>query len=202
MNAIRKFSRKACLCLSVVMAFAWTQAAHADPGWYPARSLLGSTHLIEITQDTYLSSKKRGLRHGGFETSGGSWVGFDQWYGTDWNDTRVSWITQVNQSAGVIWGLSTGEKAKKYAIDPGFRIGFLFQTQLGKRASLSLTGSTVVGGKLREKACMADYGDIGGIQVVNCRLAASTLAPSETLKYLYNEKPDSSVQLRYRLMFF
>ncbi len=30
----------------------------------------------------------------------------------------------------------------------------------------------------------ADYGDIGGVQRVNCRLAATELEPKETLKYL------------------
>jgi hypothetical protein len=44
----------------------------------------------------------------------------------------------------------------------------------------------LVAGGLKEKSCTADYGDIGGVQAVNCRLAASTLEPSSTLQYLAN----------------
>lgn len=34
---------------------------------------------------------------------------------------------------------------------------------------------------------MADYGEIGGMQEVNCRLAAEPIPPNETLQYLVNE---------------
>lgn len=58
------------------------------------------------------------------------------------------------------------------------------------------------GGRLKEKTCSADYGEIGGVQTVNCRLAASTLQPAETLQYLMNEKPKQdmliSVKWTYR----
>ena len=56
--------------------------------------------------------------------------------------------------------------------------------------TLSLTVSGIFGGRLTESPCEADYGDIGGIQTVNCRLAASVLAPEETLKYLMNAAPN------------
>jgi hypothetical protein len=50
-------------------------------------------------------------------------------------------------------------------------------------------GHYTFSGKLREKSCTADYGEIGGVQEVNCRMAASILPPSETLKYKFNDKP-------------
>jgi hypothetical protein len=183
------------------MLLAGAAPAQANAYLYRGHSFAKSTHLIEITRDTELSLKARGARSGGFETSGGEWVGFDGWYASQWKDTRVSWITQVTPNLGVIWGLSTGERAEKYRIEPGLRLGFLFQAQPTRRSVLSLSFSTTLGGRLREKTCTADYGEIGGVQKVNCRLAASVLEPSQTLKYLFDEKPDMAVQLRYKITF-
>jgi hypothetical protein len=171
--------------------------AYLDRG----HSFTQSTYLIEIAHDTPLSLKARGVRQGGFETATGEWVGFDRWYSTKWNDTRLSWVTQVNPNFGLVWGISSGERAEKYAIDPGVRLGFLLQAEPKKNNAISISGSAVIGGRLREKPCTADYGEIGGIQTVNCRLAASPLEPSQTLNYLYNEKPESAVHVRYRLSF-
>jgi hypothetical protein len=64
---------------------------------------------------------------------------------------------------------------------------------------LSLT--TTVGGNLTEKSCQADYGVLGTYGV-NCRLAASEMAPEETLKYLVNAKPERQhLWLNYRVTF-
>jgi hypothetical protein len=189
------------LRLAAFGAFIWSPTIQADNFLSQGHTFAQSTYLIEVSQDSPLSLKARGMRYGGFETSGGNWVGFDNWYSTEWRDTRLSWITQVNANLGLIWGLSSGERAEKYSIDSGLRLGFLFQTQPRKHSLLSISGSTVLGGRLREKTCTADYGEIGGVQTVNCRLAASVLEPSDTLNYLYNEKPESSVQIRYRLSF-
>ena len=57
----------------------------------------------------------------------------------------------------------------------------------------------MLGGTLHEKSCSADYGQIGGVQEVNCRLAASTLPPAETLRYLLNEKPYNHNQVSLML---
>lgn len=185
---------KAVVALTVIWPFSIRADAYLERG----NSFLTSTYLIEVAQDTRLSLMVRGLRNGGFETSGGSWVGFDNWYSSSWHDTRLSWITQVSRNFGVIWGLSTGERAEKYTIDPGLRLGFLLQGQPSKQSLLSLSASTMLGGRLREKTCTADYGQIGGVQTVNCRLAASVLPPSETLNYLINEKPESSVRVQFK----
>ncbi len=72
-------------------------------------------------------------------------------------------------------------------------------SQSQQYAFLSLT--TTFGGKLTEKSCEADYGDLGSYSV-NCRLAASQMAPEETLKYLVNAKPESQhLWLNYRVTF-
>lgn len=152
-------------------------------------SVWSATHLIEAEQGSLLSARMAGLVGGGFETSGGTWVGFNQWYSSKWQDARLSWMTQLSPNLGLIWGMSTGERGGKYAIDPSVKLGFVVQTQMTRQTSLSLRATSIVGGRLRERACVANYGDIGGVQSVNCRMAASMLPPSQTLGYLFNEKP-------------
>lgn len=186
----------ACVCVL------WcAPAAMADPFNSESHGGFLSTHLIEATQNTSLSLRARTLSRGGFETAGGDWVALGDWYSADWKDTRLSWMTQLTPHLGLIWGLSTGERAKKYVIDPGLRIGFLFQSELGKNNLISVSFSSTVGGRLKEKTCTADYGEMAGVQQVNCRLAASALAPAETLKYMINEKPTNVAQLRYQFSF-
>lgn len=169
------------------------RAEFAYPGFVEA------THLLEITQGTEWSRLMSGVSGGGFEAAGGSRVGFDKWYSSKWVDARISFMTQVSANLGVLWGLSTGERGEKYAIDPALKLGFLYRLPVSKVSALSLSASTILGGRLHEKSCVADYGQIGGVQEVNCRLAASTLPPGETLNYLFNQNAynRNSVQLRY-----
>ena len=162
-------------------------------------SFLESTYLIEFQQGSHLSSIASSLGAGGYELSGGTPVRLGDWYKTRWTDVSIGWLTQVTPDFGLIFGLSTGERASKYTIQPGFKLGFLAQTRLGNQAYLSLRATTVLGGTLHEKSCSADYGQIGGVQEVNCRLAASTLPPAETLRYLLNEKPYNHNQVSLML---
>ncbi len=168
---------------------------------YQGHSIIESTHLIELAQDTVTSLKARELRTGGFETATGTYIDFSRWYSPDWYDTRISWMTQITPKFGFIWGISTGEQAEKYSIDPGLRLGFIYQTNIGKNSTVAFTASTYVGGELRERTCQADYGEIGGVQEVNCRLAATTLAPAETLDYLTYSKPGDVWQITYKFNF-
>ncbi|MDO8887055.1 MAG: hypothetical protein Q7V16_00580 [Hydrogenophaga sp.] len=183
--------------LVLVMASLAATAASLDVG----ASFSSATYLIGVSQDNRLSRQVKGLQNGGFETSGGQWVGFERWYAPRWRDTKLTWMTQVNRNVGLTWGFSTGENAPKYSIQPGLQLGFIFQSQPHKNGYVAITGSTVVGGRLREKTCTANYGDIGGVQRVNCRLAASTLAPDTTLNYLINDKPESTLKVTYRYFF-
>lgn len=157
--------------------------------WALLQPFFDSTHLLEIKQGSELSSKASDLLAGGFETSQGDRVSFKNWYQTKWTDTRAIWLTQINPNFGLIWGFSTGENAEKYQISRSMTIGFAFNKPLDKTSFISIKGTTIVGGNLKEKSCTADYGEIGGVQNVNCRLAASTLAPSDTLPFLFNDKP-------------
>lgn len=180
----------AALC-SAAQAAGWSEA-----GW--SRSALAApqgTTLIDIRQGSDLSRRVRGLRSQGFESAGGEQVSFSGWYGSSWTDMRATWMTQLSANTGFIWGLGTGEQGRKYSISPSVKLGFIHQAHLGRRTVLTLRATTTLGARLREKSCTADYGDIGGVQTVNCRLAASTLEPAETLRYLFNDKSGERHQL-------
>lgn len=190
------------LCaLASCLSFAAT--ARAEIGFLErVGGFLGNTHLLELEQGSRLSNMVNGLQIGGFETSEGNWIGFKKWYSSNWTDARAAWVTQLTPSWGVIWGGSTGERAEKYSISPSLKLGFVFQTPVQKNAFVSLKGTTVVGGRLKEKSCVADYGEIGGVQEVNCRLAATPLEPSETLNYNLNERPyRHALMLRFTKFF-
>ena len=159
--------------------------------------------LVEITQGSELSNKVNFYTVGGFETANGSFVSYAPWYTNHWTDARISFMTQVTNSFGIIWGFSSGEQADKYKIYPNMKIGLAYFDKLSKDSTLSLKATTIIGGKLIEFPCLADYGDIGGLQSVNCRMAASQMPPAETLQYLFNDKPynQTVVILEYKILF-
>ncbi len=180
------------------------------PAWardFPNRDWLlepaSSTHLVEIAQDSELSTLASSYRRGGFGSAAGQWVSFDKWYRSKWTDTRVTWMTRVSPEFGMLWGFSTGEQAEKYSISPSLKLGAVYQTKVGSNASFTVRATSVIGGRMNEKTCTADYGDIGGIEQVNCRLAASQMPPAETLKQLTNALPPNrhNVWVRYALTF-
>ena len=152
-------------------------------------SFWDSTYLVDVQQGSHQSQVVSGLRNGGFELAAGEAIGFNDWYRSNWTDTSLIWMTQVTKNLGILFGASTGEKGKKYTIDPSLRLGLVAHMQPARNMFLSFRATTNLGGRLREKSCTADYGEIGGVQEVNCRLAASTLPPEETLQYLLNAKP-------------
>jgi len=198
-----KFNRLLPNALSLVMltsmpAWAWDFSNRA---WL--LEPVSSTHLVEIAQGSELSKLASRYRDGGFESAGGQWVGFDKWYRPKWTDTRVTWMTQVSPEFGMLWGLSTGEQAEKYSISPSLKLGVVHQTKVGLNASFSVRATSVIGGRMNEKTCTANYGDIGGIEQVNCRLAASEMTPADTLKHLTNALPPNrhNVWVRYVLTF-
>lgn len=179
-----------------VLAWLWLGAAavsgaqaaewnRLDPAlsWPTARP----TSLIGVQQGSDLSSRMRSLKGQGFETSGGDRVDFAAWYSTNWTDLRITWMTQLSSHTGLIWGVGTGERGAKYRISPSLKLGLIHQAQVGRHTTLTLRATTTLGGRLRERPCTADYGAIGGVQAVNCRLAASQLDPAETLRHLFND---------------
>lgn len=153
------------------------------------------THIIEISQKNPLSSHARLLSQGSIELAGGGNINFNRWYQTNMFDIRLTWLTQMTPGWGAVWGLSTGERGPKYTIHPSLKLGFIYNKSMSSTSLLSVKASTVLAGRLQEKQCMADYGEIGGIQAVNCRMASSYLPPDETLLYLVNRLPPDRHQL-------
>lgn len=160
------------------------------------------TYFIDVGQGAGLTGIARSLSDGGYELSDGTWMSFAGWYHTDWPEVHVDMMTQLSDSFGLLWGLGSGERGDKYTIDPSIRLGFVAQTRPRENAVLSLTVRTIFAGQFAEQPCEADYGAIGGVQTVNCRLAASYLPPEETLQYLVNAEPTRlNVSLSFRATF-
>ena len=180
------------LCLIAICSLIFASPASAlerETSWFEGASFRQATHLIELRQGSYLSRNAASLRNGGYQLAGGEEVSMRRWYDTQWVDVGASWMTQLTDNVGVIYGLSTGEQAQKYTIAPSLKLGLVAQFQPASNMVVSFRATTILGGSLNEKSCTADYGDIGGVQRVNCRLAASTLAPQETLNYLVRQRP-------------
>lgn len=185
----------------------WLCVAVALSGLTPQKALCNelfrNTYLIELSQGSLLSQIMRTSQNGGFETANGKWVSFKEWYSTTWTVSQFAMMTQMTPDFGIVWGASTGEYGQKYMIDPSLKLGLIFRNQIDRDSSIAVKATTIVGGWLREKSCMADYGEIGGTQKVNCRLAATTLTPSDTLPYLYNMRPLNPYffSIEYRINF-
>ncbi len=162
-----------------------------------------STSLYDLKQGSELSDNIYSFRNVSYESSLGEAINLKNFYKTNWTDLSLTWITKLDENLGLIWGGSTGEYGEKYKIYPKFKFGFIYQTWLSKSSRLSIYATSYLGGMLKEKACQGDYGEIGGVQTVNCRLAGSTLRPSDTLKYLLNKKPkyEQFISISYNFSF-
>lgn len=193
-----KRSGTACLvvCLLQLLSAAWGLSSAS------AQELAVATHLIDISQGSELTAAANALAEGGYELSDGKWVSLVEWYRTDWPDTHVDMLTQIGDDFGILWGFATGEHGEKYRIDPSLRVGLVAQAHPSPNAVLSLTVRGIFWGNLKEDTCEADYADIGGVQTVNCRLAASFLPPAETLQYLADAEPNRlHISLTYSASF-
>ena len=160
------------------------------------------TNIIGVTQGSELSETVRGNEYGGYELAHAEWQSFYNWYHTNWFDVRVDMLTQYTPDFGVLWGFSTGEAGEKFNIQPSIKLGIITQSHPVPNGTFTLSIATILGGRLTELPCTADYGDIGGIQQVNCRLAATTIAPKDTLPLLWNLNPELlKVVLSYEATF-
>lgn len=171
----------------------------------PAQSdvLLGSTHLIDIRVGSSASDAIRQAGDVSYELADGTPVDLRNWYRSEIPEISVEFLTELSENFGLIWGFRSGEDGEKYRITPGIKIGFIYQTRPTKNSMLSISLTTQLGSVLSEDNCTADYGDIGGVQTVNCRLAASTLPPEETLKYNLSARgrDESRVAVQYMVRF-
>lgn len=187
------------------VSIAFSGFAIAQPKTVWQLQAAASTHLVEFAQGSELSKLAASYRSGGYETSAGQRVSFDPWYRPKWTDTRITWMTQLTPEFGVLWGASTGERAKKYQIAPSLKLGFIYQTRVGSRAHLSFKLTSVLGGRMTEQPCLASYleqEEYSNVKV-NCRLAAAELQPAETLKYLTHALPAdrNNASIRFTVVF-
>jgi hypothetical protein len=174
--------------------------------WAPcafAQDFLENTFLLDVSIGSSRSKIARDLSFGGYELTDGTPVYFSEWYTPRLPDLNFIFLTQLTPSFGLSWGFSLGESGEKYRIDPGIWLGFIYRHEITRQSSLTISALTLIGGNLQERSCVGDYGEIGGIQQVNCRLAASTLPPAETLQFLVNEKGyrETRFSLRYEIRF-
>lgn len=160
-----------------------------------------NTQFVDIRLNSGFARQLQPIRAGGYEAAQGDWISFQRWYAPTWRDTSMTWMTPLSPRLGLLWGLSTGERAAKYTVEPGLRVGAVFQTDVSRQLSFSFKALHVLGGRLKERSCQANYGAItGNAEVeVNCRLAASTLAPRDTLNLMLNGRPDNATELRLQV---
>lgn len=160
------------------------------------------THLLDVYLGSSRSDQVSAVRTGSYELAGGEVIRFDDWYAPDIPDLTILMLTELSDDLGLIWGVSFGERGEKYQIDPAVHLGLTWQLRLSDSATLTTSLHTVLGGRLRESTCSADYGTFG-IAEVNCRLAASLLPPEETLDFLFDTPgwQESRVSIRFEWLF-
>ena len=91
-----------------------------------------------------------------------------------------------------LYSASTGERAEKYTIDPSFGAGarfFLVHGYQGGNRSFEAyfnVHKVLAGGRLNEKTCTADFGELGTYQV-GCRFAHLPIPVEETVKLGFHQ---------------
>ncbi len=187
--------------------FAWallSAAGAAQPRDYATEGdFWAQTMLRGLSFDGLNSGIVRHAARQSFELSGGGAVDLGKWYSPDFPNLSASFETKVSRNMSLVWGGSLGEAGAKYRLGPSGTIGFVMRQPVGAHGTLSLEVIAQTGGALREGTCRADYGSIGGVQAVNCRLAASTLSPRQTLQYRWDlpSTTVAQVQLKYEIKF-
>lgn len=192
-RSIKSFELAIWVCF--FLSFGVPRAA-AQPVWEATR--LAEARVT--TSADYIQS----VRGGSTILRDATVVPFDQWYGSaTLPDLRFAFLTPLNNDTGLLWGFGTGESGEKYWIEPGIKLGVITRNSVSENAEIVLRFSVMLGGYLKERSCVADYGAIGGVRDVNCRLAATPLRPEDTLNYLFDRPPGDQIEvsLRYTLRF-
>ena len=168
----------------------------------PAAAQNPTINIIDLYQGGSQSNLATVLSQGGYELADQTWVSFVPWYSTDAAEVHADFLTELNDDFGLLWGFGTGEHGEKYRIDPSLKVGVITQVHPRFNRTLSIKAMTTLWGSFTEYPCIADYGDIGGVQQVNCRLAASQIPPAETLQYLVKSDPSRfRIDIAYRVTF-
>jgi hypothetical protein len=168
-----------------------------------AQDMFEQTFLLDVNMGSVRSNIAREFSVGGYELEDGTPVRFADWYTPRMSDLNVLFLSEINQSFAVTWGLSTGEQGDKYKIEPGVWLGFVHRVELDQHRSVTLSARTLLGGRFKEHSCVGYYTIIDDFAEVNCRLAASVLPPEETLQFLADETGliETVVSIRYDITF-
>jgi len=185
--------------LRILLIYAIFSCPFLLPQHVAAQDLLEQTYLLNVKTGSGRSQIAKALSKGGYQLADGTKANFSDWYRPKFPDLNFLFLTEITPSFALTWGLSSGERGEKYQIDPGIWLGFIYRATLNEYSSLTFSGVTLIGGNFRERACVGNYGEIGGIQSVNCRLAASILPPAETLDFLINES--GSREMRFSISY-
>jgi hypothetical protein len=171
------------------------------PQQVSSQDFLRQTSLLSVNVGSGRSEIARALSSGGYELSDGTPINFSDWYEPKFPDLNLLFLTEITSSFALSWGFSLGERGEKYQIDPGLWLGFIYRTPLNEHSSLTISGITLIGGDFREHECVGIYSF--DERSVNCRLAASVLAPADTLKFLINEPGfrETRLSIRYEFWF-
>ncbi len=166
----------------------------------PVTDVLEATYLVGIKEGSSLSDIAYEASTRTYELRDGTVLDLEKWYGRKTVDMRFDFMTQTSERTGILWGFSTGERGKKYKIEPALRIGLIGLLQPMPASTLSFSITTTFAGRLRERSCTATYFDDGEAEPVNCRLAATVIEPAETLRYLWNVRPPDHTRLGFRYL--
>ena len=191
------YTAKASLKMLVTSCFAtFALSVQAQEFWE-------NTFLLDLRMGSSRSDIASGLARGGYELDDGSPIDFADWYTARFPDFNVKFLTSVSDDFGLVWGFSTGERGKKYRIDPGLWIGFIYRHEITSRSDWTLSAISMLGGNFTERDCVGNWPEFGGPQRVNCRLAATPLPPKDTLRFLVRERGfrETRVSLRYQFRF-
>jgi len=169
-------------------------AAHGTQA--SSQEFWADTSLLDVYVGSYRSSKARDLSRGGYDLSGGEAVDFRSWYVPTYRDTTILLSRRIAPDFGIVWGLSSGESGEKYTIDPALQVGFVLDYFPFENAVVSIRATYPFFGNMAEKTCIADYGELGGVQPVNCRLAADIIPPEETLDFLVKLRGETDARIR------
>jgi hypothetical protein len=166
-------------------------------------AFLSQTQLVALSFDGQNSGIVRQAAAQGFELSNGTPAQVAQWYTPYFPNLTAVFATDIRQGLALIWGASLGERGAKYSLGPSGVVGIALQQPMGPRSGVRLQLYGQFGGALNESHCLGDYGELGGMQHVNCRMAASILPPAQTLAYLWNLPPSlqATLKLTYEMRF-
>jgi hypothetical protein len=164
-------------------------------------TFLSKTQLIGLSFDGHNSAIVRQAARQGFELSTGKTADVARWYAPRFPNITAVFSTELGRGAALIWGGSLGEAGVKYTLSPSAVLGLSLRQSLGPRSAVHLQIYGQFGGALHETECIGDYGALGGLQKVNCRLAASVLPPDQTLGYLWNQPPSLQTTVKLTYMF-